>query len=132
MQSYFYQAQITVAWQKPSKPQEMLPLLNLVATGTVAPILFACAQAQLDQLATALKELFENGLDPYDDPQGWLDSARNLQQPLTVVIADQSPPKSLVQMQALAAVADRVAHLPGRLGAHEEFGAELADLVLGG
>ena len=72
------------------------------------------------------------GLDPYDDPQGWLDSARNLQQPLTVVIADQSPPKSLLQMQALAAVADRVAHLPGRLGAHEEFGAELADLVLGG
>jgi len=41
---------------------------------------------------------------------------------MTVVIADQLPPKSLAEMQALAAVADRVLDLPGRLGAHEEFG----------
>jgi hypothetical protein len=32
-------------------------------------------------------------------------------------------------MQALAAVADRVEHLPGRLGAHEECGDALAGLL---
>jgi pimeloyl-ACP methyl ester carboxylesterase len=66
------------------------------------------------------------GLDPYDSPEGWLAAARALQSPLTVVIADQAPPKSLAAMQALAAVADRTLHLPGRLGAHEECGRELA------
>ncbi|MEA5416897.1 alpha/beta fold hydrolase [Synechococcus sp. BA-132 BA5] len=69
------------------------------------------------------------GLDPYDDPDGWLAAAKGLQPPLTVVIADQSPPKSLAEMQALAAVADRVLHLPGRLGAHEEFGRALAGML---
>jgi hypothetical protein len=44
----------------------------------------------------------------YDPPEGWLAAAKGLQQPFTVVIADQSPPKSLAEMQALAAVADRV------------------------
>lgn len=69
------------------------------------------------------------GLDPYDSPEGWIKAARGLGQPLTVVIADQSPPQSLAQMQALAAVADRVLHLRGRLGAHEECGRELAALL---
>lgn len=70
------------------------------------------------------------GLDPYDDPQSWITAARTLTSPLTVVLADQAPPKSLAEMQALAAVADRVLHLPGRLGAHEEFGNQLAGLLL--
>lgn len=69
------------------------------------------------------------GLDPYDDPQGWITAARNLPSPLTVVVADQSPPKSLAEMRALTAVADRVLHLPGRLGTHEEYGAELAAML---
>ena len=69
------------------------------------------------------------GLDPFNTPEGWLAAAQGLQQTLTVVSADQSPPKSLAQMQALAAVADRVLHLSGRLGAHEECGRELAELV---
>jgi pimeloyl-ACP methyl ester carboxylesterase len=69
------------------------------------------------------------GLDPYDTPEGWLAAAHALHSPLTVVIADQSPPKSLAQMQALAAEADRTLHLPGRLGAHEECGRELAALL---
>jgi pimeloyl-ACP methyl ester carboxylesterase len=71
------------------------------------------------------------GLDPYDTPEGWLAAARALPNPLTVVIADQSPPKSMAEMQALAAVADRTLHLPGRLGAHQECGGQLA-AVLGG
>ncbi|MFM7314894.1 MAG: alpha/beta fold hydrolase [Cyanobium sp.] len=69
------------------------------------------------------------GLDPYRDPEGWIQAARTLHSPLTVVVATQSPARSLAEMQALAAVADRVLHLPGRLGAHEEFGAELAALL---
>ncbi len=69
------------------------------------------------------------GLDPYTEPDGWLQAARHLGAPLTVVIADQAPPKSLAQMQALAAVADRVEHLQGRLGAHEECGPALAELL---
>jgi hypothetical protein len=65
----------------------------------------------------------------YDPPEGWLAAAKGLQQPFTVVIADQSPPKSLAEMQALAAVADRVLHLCGRLGADEEFWWELAAML---
>ena len=70
------------------------------------------------------------GLDPYEDPDGWLQAARQLETPLTVVLADQAPPKSLAQMQALAAVADRVEQLPGRLGAHQECGRDLARLLV--
>ena len=66
------------------------------------------------------------GLDPFDTPDGWLAAARALQSPLTVVLADQAPPRSLAAMQGLAAVADRTLHLPGRLGAHQECGRELA------
>lgn len=69
------------------------------------------------------------GLDPFERPDGWLAAVSTLQQPLTVVIADQSPPKSLTAMTALSAVASRVLHLPGRLGSHEEFGPELAELL---
>ncbi|KEF40729.1 MAG: hypothetical protein ER33_15425 [Cyanobium sp. CACIAM 14] len=69
------------------------------------------------------------GLDPYGDPRAWLTAARSLRQPLTVVIADQSPPRSLASMQALASVAHQVAHLPGRLGAHQECGKELSALL---
>lgn len=69
------------------------------------------------------------GLDPFDDPDGWLEAARTLTSPLTVVVADQSPPRSLASMQALAQVADRVVHLPGRLGCHQEFGDQLAALL---
>lgn len=69
------------------------------------------------------------GLDPYQSAAGWLAAARALQSPLTVVIAAEAPPKSLAEMQALAAVADRTLHLPGRLGAHEECGRELEALL---
>ena len=48
------------------------------------------------------------GLDPYSDPEGWIQAARSLLLRLTVVVADQSPPKSLAEMQALTVVADRM------------------------
>ena len=69
------------------------------------------------------------GLDPYDRSDGWLAAAKNLKQPLTVVIADNAPPRSWAEMGALAALADRVLHLPGRLGAHQEFGRDLAQAL---
>ncbi|NDC34814.1 MAG: alpha/beta hydrolase [Synechococcaceae bacterium WB9_2_112] len=69
------------------------------------------------------------GLDPYDDPQDWLAAAEALEAPLTVVVADQAPPKSLAMMHALAAKADRTLRLNGRLGAHEECGRDLAALL---
>jgi hypothetical protein len=71
------------------------------------------------------------GLDPDADGGAWLAAAAALQTPLTVVIADQAPPKSLAAMQSLAAVADRTLHLPGRPGAHEECGRDLASLLRG-
>ncbi len=46
-----------------------------------------------------------------------------------MVVADLAPPKSLAEMVSLAAVADRPLHLGGRLGAHEEFGRELAAML---
>ncbi|MEB3332547.1 MAG: alpha/beta hydrolase [Synechococcaceae cyanobacterium] len=70
------------------------------------------------------------GLDPFDHPDDWLRAARLLASPLTVVIADQAPPRSLAQMRALAACADRQGQLPGRLGAHQECGEELATWLL--
>jgi hypothetical protein len=38
-----------------------------------------------------------SGLDPCNDPQGWIQAARNLQSPLTVVLADQG--KSIKNLQ---------------------------------
>jgi hypothetical protein len=54
---------------------------------------------------------------------------RSSRTPIARAEADQSPPKSLAEMQAVAAVADRVLHLPGRLGTHEELGRELAAML---
>ena len=70
-----------------------------------------------------------SGLDPFDTTESWLNTAKNLETSLTVVIADQAPPKTLAEMHVLAAVADRTLHLGGRLGAHEECGHDLAALL---
>lgn len=51
--------------------------------------------------------------------------------PVMVVIGEQTPPKSRAEMDALAelpGVRSRI--LPGSLGLHEEYPAELAEVVL--
>ena len=106
-----------------------LMMVELMACSVVVYLFTFCLATSSRRFASAA--FVTGGLDPYTDPKGWLQAARTLRSPLTVVVADQSPPKSLAEMQALAAVADRVLHLPGRLGAHEELGAELARLLGG-
>lgn len=70
------------------------------------------------------------GLDPATDRAWWLQQARLLQCPLQLVVAAQSPPRSRSEMEALAAAADQVSVVPGRLGLHQEFGALLARQLL--
>ena len=50
--------------------------------------------------------------------------------PVLVVIGEQSPPKSLVEMEALALPGVQMRSLPGSLGLHEEYSAELAEVIL--
>jgi hypothetical protein len=71
------------------------------------------------------------GLDPAVDRAWWLQQARMLQCPLQLVVAAQAPPRSRSEMEALAAAADQVSVVPGRLGLHQEFGALLARQLLG-
>ncbi|MBM5804312.1 MAG: alpha/beta hydrolase [Cyanobacteria bacterium K_DeepCast_35m_m2_155] len=70
------------------------------------------------------------GLDPAVDRAWWLQQARLLQCPLQLVVAAQAPPRSRSEMEALAAAADQVSVVPGRLGLHQEFGALLARQLL--
>lgn len=70
------------------------------------------------------------GLDPAVDRAWWLQQARMLQCPLQLVVAAQAPPRSRSEMEALAAAADQVSVVPGRLGLHQEFGALLARQLL--
>ncbi|NQV09738.1 MAG: alpha/beta hydrolase [Cyanobacteria bacterium] len=72
------------------------------------------------------------GLDPAQESDWWLQQARLLQCPLQVVVAAQAPPRSKVEMEALAEAADQVTVIPGRLGLHQEFGALLARQLLSG
>ncbi|MCS5700806.1 alpha/beta hydrolase [Cyanobium sp. FGCU-52] len=72
------------------------------------------------------------GLDPAADRAWWLQQARMLQCPLQVVLADQAPPRSRAEMEALTAAADQLMRIPGRLGLHQEFGPLLAQQLLSG
>jgi len=70
------------------------------------------------------------GLDPAVDRAWWLQQAQLLQCPLQLVVAAKAPPRSRSEMEALAAAADQVSVVPGRLGLHQEFGALLARQLL--
>lgn len=70
-------------------------------------------------------------LDPMTDRDEWLQIGRSLPVPTLVLIGQQSPPQSKAEMEALAQLpnieSDR---LPGTLGLHEEFAADVAERVL--
>ena len=69
------------------------------------------------------------GFAPATNSDWWLTQADNLACPLHVVLAEEAPPRSKREMQALASKADQISVIKGRLGLHEEFGAELAALI---
>ena len=69
------------------------------------------------------------GFDPVNHRDWWLSMAEQLSCPLCVVLADEAPPRSKLEMQELAKTADQVLTIKGRLGLHQEFGQDLADLL---
>ena len=69
------------------------------------------------------------GFDPATNSDWWLEQAESLLCPLHVVLAEEAPPRSKGEMRELAGKADQVSVVKGRLGLHQEFGAELAALI---
>ncbi|MBW4472135.1 MAG: alpha/beta hydrolase [Stenomitos rutilans HA7619-LM2] len=71
------------------------------------------------------------GLDPVATREAFLQPLQRLKTPLLVLIGDQSPAASKAEMDALAACANvQSVRLPGSLGLHEEYAAEVAQLTL--
>ncbi len=70
-------------------------------------------------------------LDPVKSRDDFLAWFQALSTPVMVVIGEQSPPKSKAEMEVLAELPGvQVKRLPGTLGLHEEFAAEVAELIL--
>lgn len=71
------------------------------------------------------------GLDPMDDRDEWLRVGRSLSLPVQVIIPEQAPPKSKAEMEALAALPQiQEKRIPGTLGVHEEYAAEVGHIAL--
>ena len=71
------------------------------------------------------------GLDPYLDRSAAIAHLQSLSIPVLVAIGENSPPKSKAEMLALSAVPNVISHtLPGTLGLHEEYPAELYEVIL--
>jgi pimeloyl-ACP methyl ester carboxylesterase len=71
------------------------------------------------------------GLDPYLDRSAAIADLQSLTIPTFIAIGNSSPPKSTAEMQALAAVPHVVSQtLPGTLGMHEEYSAEIYEAIL--
>jgi pimeloyl-ACP methyl ester carboxylesterase len=71
------------------------------------------------------------GLDPYFDRSAAVAHLQSLTIPVLVAIGESSPPKSKAEMSALAAVPNVSSHtLPGTLGMHEEYPAEIYAAIL--
>jgi pimeloyl-ACP methyl ester carboxylesterase len=71
------------------------------------------------------------GLDPVKSRDDFLARFQSLSVPVMVVIGEQSPPKSKAEMEALTELPSvQVVRLPGTLGMHEEFAAEVTEAIL--
>ena len=71
------------------------------------------------------------GLDPYLDRSAAIAHLQSLSIPVLVAIGENSPPKSKAEMLALSEVTNVISHtLPGTLGLHEEYPAELYEVIL--
>ncbi|MEA5462382.1 alpha/beta fold hydrolase [Leptothoe sp. PORK10 BA2] len=74
-------------------------------------------------------------LDPMCDRTEWLQIATavtaNPNTAVRVILADQAPPQSKAEMQALSELPGiHTDHLPGSLGLYEEYGAEVGAIAL--
>ncbi|NER79899.1 MAG: alpha/beta hydrolase [Leptolyngbya sp. SIO1D8] len=71
------------------------------------------------------------GLDPVQTREAFLAYFEGLSIPVMVVVAEQAPPSSKAEMMEIAALPNlQVAQLPGTLGMAEEYGNEVAAVVL--
>ncbi len=72
-------------------------------------------------------------LDPMRDRTEWLQTATAVTaaSSVRVILADQAPPQSKAEMQALSELPGiHTDHLPGSLGLYEEYGAEVGAIAL--
>ncbi|MEL6331996.1 MAG: alpha/beta fold hydrolase [Cyanobacteria bacterium J06626_26] len=72
-------------------------------------------------------------LDPMCDRNEWLQTATAVMatSSVRVILADQAPPQSKAEMQALSELPGiQTDHLPGSLGLYEEYGAEVGAIAL--
>lgn len=70
-------------------------------------------------------------LDPVQNRAEFLQWFQDLSTPVLVVVSEQAPPSSRAEMETIAALPGVQAKiLPGSLGLHEEFPAEVGELML--
>jgi len=70
------------------------------------------------------------GLDPVPSREALLQSIESLACPVMVVVAEQAPPASKAEMEAIAALPEvQSTCLPGTLGQAEEYGAIVAEQI---
>jgi pimeloyl-ACP methyl ester carboxylesterase len=70
-------------------------------------------------------------LDPVGTRAEFLAEVQSVAVPLLAIVAEQAPPASKAEMEAIAALSQvQVERLPGSLGLAEEFGAEVAAAIL--
>ena len=70
------------------------------------------------------------GLDPVQSREVFLQSIAALACPVMVVLAEQAPPASKAEMEAIAALPGvQVTRLPGTLGQAEEYGDTVAETI---
>lgn len=71
------------------------------------------------------------GLDPVAEREDFLRRIRQQTGPVMMIMAEQAPPKSKAEMEAMAQLPNvQTVSMPGRLGMAEEFGAAIAPPIL--
>lgn len=71
------------------------------------------------------------GLDPVDEREEFLAGLARQPGPVMVIVAEQAPPGSKAEMEAMAELPNvQAAYLPGSLGMAEEFGDAIASAIL--
>jgi pimeloyl-ACP methyl ester carboxylesterase len=70
------------------------------------------------------------GLDPVTNRGAFLQLFQGLRIPCLAIIAEDGPPKSTAEMEAIAQIPQvQIQRHPGSLGLHEEYGAEIGKMI---